>query len=153
MYIRYGRNPIPEIYDRNKSVVPGKGHLLQEGGHASIIAVGAMVASSLEAARTLSKKGIDVSVADMVSIKPLDTDLIRHLAGSSEVIITAEDHQIAGGLFGAVAEYLSVSCPRRIIPVGVQDRFGCSGTPEEVMVHCGLTAEAIAEKVEEALIN
>ncbi|MCD4708377.1 MAG: transketolase family protein [Candidatus Sabulitectum sp.] len=153
VYIRYGRNPIPEIYDRNKSVVPGKGHLLQEGGHASIIAVGAMVASSLEAARTLSKKGIDVSVADMVSIKPLDTDLIRHLAGSSEVIITAEDHQIAGGLFGAVAEYLSVSCPRRIIPVGVQDRFGCSGTPEEVMVHCGLTAEAIAEKVEEALIN
>ncbi|MCK5785835.1 MAG: transketolase family protein [Candidatus Sabulitectum sp.] len=153
VYIRYGRNPVPELYRRDESVVPGRGRLLREGKHASIIAVGAMVAIALEAAVMLSKKGIEVSVADMVSIKPLDTRLIKQLTDTSELIVTAEDHQITGGLFGAVSEYMSEKCPRRIIPVGVNDRFGCSGTPEEVMAHCGLTAEAIAGKVRTALNN
>lgn len=153
VYIRYGRNPVPEIYSRDESVVPGKGQLLREGRHASIIAVGSMVSVALEAAVLLSKKGIEVSVADMLSIKPLDTQLLDHLAGFSDLFVTAEDHQIAGGLFGAVSEYTSENCPKRIVPVGVNDRFGCSGTPEQVMMLCGLTAEVVSRKVEKALRN
>lgn len=153
VYIRYGRNPVAELYDRDKTVVPGRGRLLREGRHASIIAVGAMVAISIEAANMLSGKGIEVSVADMVSIKPLDIKLINYLSDVTELVVTAEDHQIAGGLFGAVSEYMSENCPRRIIPVGVNNRFGCSGTPEEVMANCGLTAAIIAGKVEKTLKN
>lgn len=151
VYIRYGRNPVAEIYNRDETVVPGRGRLLRQGRHASVIAVGAMVAQALDAAKILAKKGIEVSVADMVSIKPLDVQLLRYLSDVTELIITAEDHQITGGLFGAVSEYTSENCPGRVIPVGVNDRFGCSGTPEEVMTHCGLTAEAIVGKVEKAL--
>lgn len=151
VYIRYGRNPVAEIYNRDETVVPGRGRLLRKGRHASVIAVGAMVAQALDAAKILAKKGIEVSVADMVSIKPMDVQLLKYLSDVSELIITAEDHQITGGLFGAVSEYMSENCPGKVIPVGVNDRFGCSGTPEEVMTHCGLTAEAIVGKVEKAL--
>ncbi len=151
VYIRYGRNPVAEIYNRDETVVPGRGRLLRNGRHASIVAVGAMVTKALDAAEVLAKKGVEVSVADMVSIKPLDIQLLNYLSDLTELIITAEDHQITGGLFGAVSEYMSENCPGRIIPVGVNDRFGCSGTPEEVMTHCGLTAEAIVGKVEKAL--
>ncbi len=151
VYIRYGRNPVAELYNRDETVVPGRGRLLREGRHACIIAAGAMVATALEAADMLSKKGIEVSVADMTSIKPLDIQLLKYLSDITELVVTAEDHQITGGLFGAVSEYMSEHCPRRIIPVGVNNRFGCSGTPEEVMTHCGLTADAISGKVEKTL--
>ncbi len=151
VYIRYGRNPVAEIYNRDETVVPGRGRLLRNGRHASIVAVGAMVTQALDAAEILAKKGIEVSVADMVSIKPLDIQLLKYLSDLTELIVTAEDHQITGGLFGAVSEYMSENSPGRIIPIGVKDRFGCSGTPEEVMTVCGLTAEAIVGKVEKAL--
>jgi len=151
VYIRYGRNQIAELYNREESVVPGRGRLLRDGKHASIVAVGAMVAIALDAAGVLSKKGIEVSVVDMVSIKPLDIQLLQYLSDVTELIVTAEDHQIAGGLFSAVSEYMSENCPERIIPVGINDRFGCSGTPDQVMKHCGLTAEVIVEKVEKAV--
>jgi len=153
VYIRYGRNQVSELYNREESVVPGRGRLLRHGKHASVIAVGAMVAAALDAAGTLSRKGIEVSVVDMVSIKPLDIQLLQYLSDVTELIVTAEDHQIAGGLFGAVSEYMSENCPGRIIPIGINDRFGCSGSPDRVMKYCGLTAEAIVGKVEKAVKN
>lgn len=152
VYIRYGRNPVPQLYTEEKKVIPGKGNLLREGKHGSIIAVGAMVSKALEAARKLAEQGIMVSVADMVSIKPVDRELLDHLASASEAIVTAEDHQITGGLFGAVSEYYAQTKPVGIHPVGVKDRFGCSGTPEEVMECCGLTVKAIVKEVKKALI-
>jgi transketolase len=151
VYIRYGRNPVAEIYHREDIVVPGRGCILRHGKHASVMAVGAMVSVALQAAEALSKQGIEVSVADMVSVKPLDVQLVQYLQTVSEVIVTAEDHQQAGGLFGAITEYTSENCPGRIVPVGVADRFGCSGTPEEVMNCCGLSPNAIVEKVIKAL--
>ncbi len=151
VYIRYGRNPVPEIYSESKPVIPGKGHLLREGRHGSLIAVGAMVAKALEAAKILASEGIQVSVADMVSIKPLDSELMDYLLAQTGIFVTAEDHQIAGGLFGAVSEYCSQKKPAKITPVGVADRFGCSGTPEEVMKSCNLTALNIVEKLRKSL--
>ncbi len=151
VYIRYGRNPVPEIYSREDTVVPGRGRILRRGKHASVMAVGAMVSVALQAAEILAEQGIEISVADMVSVKPLDVQLVQYLQEISEVIVTAEDHQITGGLFGAISEYASENCPGRVVPVGVRDSFGCSGTPEEVMEHCGLTSTAIAERVKDAL--
>lgn len=151
VYIRYGRNPVPQIYTEDKRVIPGKGNLLREGVHASIIAVGAMVSKALEAAEVLSKEGIQVSVADMVSIKPLDTHLLDRLIENGGPCVTAEDHQVTGGLFGAVSEHYSQTRPTRIFPVAVKDRFGCSGTPDQVMVCCGLTSGTIVKEVRKAL--
>jgi len=151
VYIRYGRNPVPELYGADEAIEPGRGHLLREGRHASIVAVGAMVSKALDAAAQLTSRGIEVSVADMVSIKPVDGRLLDHLAGNAGLMVTAEDHQITGGLYGAVCEYLARRTPIRITPVGVNDRFGCSGTPEEVMTSCGLTVGAIVAGVEELL--
>lgn len=151
VYIRYGRNPVPDLYGTRKTVVPGRGNLLREGGDASVIAVGAMVSEALEAARMLSSRGIQISVADMVSVKPLDSGLMEHLTERGAPVITAEDHQVTGGLFGAVAEWCGANHPVRVSPVAVNDRFGCSGTPGEVMGMCGLTSAAIAEKVLKSL--
>ncbi len=151
VYIRYGRNPVPRVYNADKPVIPGRGNLLRQGDHGSIIAVGAMVSKALEAADILAAGGIQVSVADMVSIKPIDCHLLDHLAGISQAVVTAEDHQLAGGLFGAVSEYYSPRVPVRISPVGIDDRFGCSGTPEQVMEACGLTASAMVKGVEKLL--
>lgn len=151
VYIRYGRNPVPVIYPESKSVVPGKGHLLREGRHGALIAVGAMVTKALQAADILAAEGIHVSVADMVSIKPLDTRLMDYLTDQTEVFVTAEDHQIAGGLFSAVSEYCAQNTPVKITPVGVADRFGCSGTPDEVMKSCDLTACSIVKKLRKSL--
>ncbi len=151
VYIRYGRNPVPQVYTADKPVIPGRGNLLRQGNHGSIIAVGAMVSKALEAADMLAAEGIQVSVADMVSIKPLDEKLLTHLASQGGPLVTAEDHQVHGGLFGAVSEYLSRTDPVRIAPVAVMDRFGCSGTPEQVMECCGLTAQRMVEEVKRAL--
>ena len=151
VYIRYGRNPVAEIYHREDTVVPGRGRILRQGKHASVIAVGAMVSVALQAAEILSGEGIEIFVADMVSVKPLDVQLVQYLQDISEVIVTAEDHQKTGGLFGAISEYTAENCPGRVVPVAVVDSFGCSGTPEEVMGHCGLTSVAIVEKVKKAL--
>lgn len=151
VYIRYGRNPVPQLYTEEKEVIPGKGNLLREGRHASVIAVGAMVAKALKAAEILSGEGIQLSVADMVSVKPIDGTLLDHLAGNGGPCVTAEDHQVAGGLFGAVSEYFSRRGATRVLPVGVMDRFGCSGTPDEVMECCGLTTGTIVKEVRKAL--
>ena len=151
VYIRYGRNPVPQIYTEEKRVIPGKGHLLRDGKHASIVAVGAMVEKALRASEILSKDGIQVSVADMVSVKPLDKKLLDHLTANGAPFVTAEDHQVTGGLFGAISEYCSQNRPVRIYPVAVNDRFGCSGTPEQVMECCGLTTEIILKEVRKAL--
>ncbi len=151
VYIRFGRNPVPQIYDTEKTVKPGKGNLLRQGNNATIIAIGVMVHIALEAAEQLSKEGIEVSVVDMVSIKPLDTELLQNVVLSSSLVVTAEDHQITGGLFSAVSEHYSQHHPVRILPVAVQDQFGCSGTPEEVLQFCNLTSENIMIKVKTGL--
>jgi transketolase len=151
VYIRYGRNPVPEVYSRETPLIPGRGNLLREGPHASIVAAGAMVALALQAAELLAVDGIQVAVADMPSIKPLDEALLEELASRSPVMVTAEDHQVAGGLFGAIAEHLAGHRDIVVSPVGVRDRFGCSGTPGQVMASCGLTCEDIALKVKKNL--
>lgn len=152
VYIRFGRNPVPQIYSEDDAVVPGRGNLLRKGGDVTLVACGAMVAASLKAAEELSaEKGIEASVLDMVSVKPLDEELLFSEASRTGALVVAEDHQRIGGLFGAVAEKLIGEIPVRTVSVAMNDSFGTSGAPAEVRNKFGLTSRAIAERAEALL--
>lgn len=146
VYIRFGRNPIPQIYPETTPVELGRGRLLKEGSDILIVACGAMVSPALKAAEILKKGGVNATVIDMVSIKPLDEELLIEYAGISGAVVVAEDHQMAGGLFGAAAELLGRKCPVKLDSVSVQDSFGTSGEPASVLLKYHLTADAIVEK-------
>ena len=151
VYIRFGRNPVPQIYSSDDKVIIGKGNLLKDGSDVTLVACGAMVSLSIEAAAILRGKGISAGVIDMISVKPLDRELLVGQAGKTGAIVVAEDHQVTGGLFGAVAETLAQELPVRVDTVAMQNTFGTSGTPERVMEKYGLTAIAIAEKAQRML--
>jgi len=151
VYIRFGRNPVPRVYCADDKVSIGKGNLLKEGTDITLVACGAMVSLSIEAAAILRGKGISAGVIDMVSVKPLDRELLLGQAGKTGAVVVAEDHQVTGGLFGAVAEALALELPVPVDTVAMQNTFGTSGTPERVMEKYGLTAIAIAEKAQRML--
>ncbi len=132
-YMRTARNKTPVLYDgKEDDIQIGKGVVLREGSDVAIIACGVLVHESLEAAEKLSAEGINATVVDMHTIKPLDTDLIDSLAKKCGAIVTAEDHSIIGGLGGAVAEHVVSSTPVPIEKIGVHDRFGESAGAEEI---------------------
>lgn len=143
VYIRFGRNPVPQLYGSEHPLVPGRGNLLRPGRDVVIVACGAMVAPALEASETLLGKGIGAAVIDMVSVKPLDGALLMETTASAFGVVTVEDHQAAGGLGGTVAEFLAVNRPLPMRIMGVPDRFGESGTPEELAGLFGLSIEGI----------
>ena len=150
-YMRTARNKTPVMYDgREDEIKIGKGMILREGSDAAIIACGVMVSESIKAAEKLSEEGISVTVVDMHTLKPLDTNLIQSLVEKCGVIITAEDHSVIGGLGGAVAEYLSSNCPTPLERVGVNDRFGESGQPDEMLNLLGISSQHIQDAVKKA---
>jgi len=134
-YTRTARNKTPVIYDEQAAskLQIGKGAILAEGGDVAIIACGVMVSKALEAAESLSNSGINATVVDMHTIKPLDGALISSLAEKCGCFVTAEDHSVIGGLGGAVAEHLVENCPAPLERVGVSDHFGQSGDGDELL--------------------
>ncbi|MDO8638699.1 MAG: transketolase family protein [Candidatus Daviesbacteria bacterium] len=146
-YIRFPRSEVPVITSENSPFEIGKAQILREGQHVSIIATGEMVYFALLAARELEMSNISARVINMSTIKPLDTKVIQLAAEDTGAIVTVEDHQIAGGLGSAVAEYLSENFPVPIKMVGMKDKFGESGTPEELMQKYGLTVPEIIKAV------
>ncbi len=152
MYIRLGRSAVPTLLDENYDFKIGKGVVLKEGNDATIIACGIMVNEALIAAKTLQEENIDVRVINMSTIKPIDSELIIKAAKETKVIVTAEEHSIIGGLGSAVSEVVSENHPIMVKKVGVNDCFGESGTPAELLQKYGLTAENIVQKVKESLI-
>ncbi len=134
-YTRTARNKTPVIYDEKAAskLQIGKGEILTEGGDVAIIACGVMVSKALEAAESLSSNGINATVVDMHTIKPLDGKLISSLAEQCGCFVTAEDHSIIGGLGGAVAEHLAENCPAPLERIGVADHFGQSGDGDELL--------------------
>lgn len=152
VYIRLGRHKVPVVFDEEKyEFRPGKGVVLQEGGDVTIISTGIMVAQALEASKLLSEKGIKAKVVNIHTIKPLDEDLIIECAKETKAIITAEEHSIIGGLGSAVAEVVSAKFPVLVKRVGIKDRFGQSGTPEELLKLYNLTAEDIVSAAAELI--
>lgn len=149
-YLRLARDKTPVITTEDTPFEFGKGQVFYRPdglARVAIIATGSLVANAIRAARDLEKKGIKAIVANIHTIKPLDTKLVIALAKETRAIVTVEEHQIAGGLGGAVAETLSKTVPTRIEFVGVHDEFGQSGTPLQLIEHYGMGRDAIVAAV------
>ena len=146
-YVRLGRGAVEDVYDENYKFELGKGRVLKEGKKVALVATGMMVQEALKAAEILAKEDISVTVVDMPCIKPIDEELIEEIAKSHEFIITCEEHNVYGGLGSAVSEVASKKSPVRMEMIGMQDTFGESGTPNELLAKYGLNADHIVEKV------
>ena len=149
-YMRTARNKTPVLYDDvdESTIQIGKGIELRTGGDVAIIACGVLVSEALNAADILRQSGIEATVIDMHTIKPLDTELVDKVASRCGAIVTAEDHSIIGGLGGAVAEHLSSSSLTPLERVGVKDRFGESGQADEMLELMELNAPHIVKAVQ-----
>ncbi|QEK11457.1 transketolase family protein [Crassaminicella thermophila] len=151
VYSRFGRAAVPVIYDEDMEFEIGKGIEVKEGKDVTIIATGIMVAEALEARELLLKEGIKARVIDIHTIKPIDEEIIIKAAKETGAIVTAEEHNIIGGLGSAVAEVLTENKPVPMKRIGTKDTFGESGKPNELMEKYGLTAAHIAEAVKEVI--
>jgi transketolase len=151
VYIRLGRLSVPVIYDENEKFELGKGKLLKDGTDVSIIANGLMVQYALEAARLLEEESVNARVIDIHTIKPIDREIIIKAAKETGCIVTAEEHTIMGGFGSAVAEVVCSEYPVPVKMVGIMDKFGKSGKPNELFELYGLTAKNIAAKAIEAM--
>jgi transketolase len=155
-YVRIGRPNIPTIYSQKEAegMSVGGSTAFMEGSDATIFACGLMVYEALVAAKKLAEEnGLSVGVVDLYSVKPIDSDAIVKYAKTSGNVVTAEEHNIMGGLGGAVAEILGENHPTPMKRVGTMDTFGESGEDKELMIKYGLTANNIANKVLEVRSN
>ena len=144
-YMRFGRFACPIVTEGHKFEV-GKGKTLREGKDVTLIGTGYMTHLALEAAEELAAEGIDARVLNIHTIKPLDTELVIKAAKETGAIVTAEEHNVIGGLGSAVAEAVCEGCPVPVVRVGVEDKFGKSGKVPPLLEEYGLTAANIAAK-------
>ena len=151
VYLRTGRAPSPVLTKESDFFEIGKAGVLRQGKDATVIACGMMVAESLKAAELLHEEDIDVKVVNMHTIKPIDRGMIIQSANETGAIVSAEEHQMYGGLGGAVAEVLAQNCPVPMEMVAVQDAFGETGKPEELLKAYHLKDVDIAAAVKRAL--
>ena len=151
VYIRLGRSGVPVITTDDTPFEIGKGLVLKEGSDVTLIACGMMVSVALDAAELLAADGVSAAVIDMSSIKPIDRALISEWAKKTCAVVTAEEHNIIGGLGSAVAEVLVEEALVPMERVGVEDVFGESGTGAALVETYALTKEHIAEKAKKAI--
>jgi transketolase len=151
VYVRLGRSKVPVVFTGGCSFTIGRGATLLAGTDLTFVTTGLMTAQALAAAAILAEEGISARVVHLGTIKPLDIDLVLRAARETGAIVTAEEHSIIGGLGGAVCETLAESHPVPVERVGLRDVFGQSGTPEELLVHYGLTPAHLVEAAERVL--
>ncbi len=143
-YLRLAREGTPIFTTSKTPFEIGKAYVLSPGKDVTIIATGTMTYQALVAAEMLYKDGIDAEVIHCPTIKPLDATTVLQSIQKTRGVVTAEEAQIAGGLGGAIAEFMSEHCPRPLRRIGMRDEFGESGKPDELLEHFGLTAKHIA---------
>ena len=151
VYMRFGRLAVPRVFDESYQFKIGKGSVLTEGSDVTIVATGLMVNEALEAAKLLKNEGISARVVDMATIKPIDREILIDSAKKTGAIVTAEEHNVLGGLGGAVAEVICETVPVPVLRVGVEDVFGKSGPAVELLHIFGLDAAHIVEKAKQAV--
>ena len=151
VYMRLGRLAVPRIFDENYKFEIGKAVTLKEGTDVTVIATGLLVAEAVEAAKILESEGISVNLINMATIKPLDKEAVIAAAKKTGCIVTAEEHNIIGGLGSAVSEAVCEEYPVPVVKLGVEDTFGKSGPAVELLHLFGLDAEHIVEKAKLAL--
>jgi transketolase len=151
VYIRFGREPVPVITTETTPFIFGKACTMREGSDVSIIACGVMVSEALDAAEELSKNGIKARVINIHTIKPLDKEVIIQAAQETGAIVTAEEHQLFGGFGSAISEVVVQNHPVPMEFVGIEDTFGETGSPEQLMEAYHLTAKDIIQKVKQVM--
>lgn len=151
VYMRFGRLAVPRIFDESYKFEIGKAVTLKEGSDVTIIATGLMVNEALIAAEELSKEGISAEVINMHTIKPLDKDAIIKSAKKTGCIVTAEEHNVVGGMGDAVCDAVCSEYPVPVVKVGVEDTFGKSGPAVELLHIFGLDADNIVKKAKIAI--
>lgn len=152
MYLRLSRDVYPDLYEPGTRFELGKGNIVREGSDVTVIACGLMVHKAIEAAKIMESRGVSVRVVDMYSIKPIDAELIERCARETGAIVTAEEHNIYGGLGSAVAEVLAkcgAGAPTEF--VGVQDTFTESGKYGDLLAKYGLDAAGVVRSIEKVL--
>ncbi len=152
VYIRLAREKTPVVTTEDSPFEIGKAELLlqKNDGHqktVGILTTGTLAHEALLAAKQLNDEGVGVSVLHMATIKPLDTDALDVFIEQHDVLVTVEEHQIAGGFGSAIAEYVTQTQPKHILRIGVEDEFGQSGEPEELIAKYGMDAKSIVEKI------
>ncbi|HUT73820.1 MAG TPA: transketolase C-terminal domain-containing protein [Armatimonadota bacterium] len=151
-YVRFGREPIPVITEEQTPFTLGRAETFRPGDDLSIIACGYMVSEALKAAETLQQEDqVSARVINLHTVKPIDRAAIARAAAETGAIVTAEEHQVMGGFGSAVAEVAAAECPVPMRLVGIQDRFGESGEPEELLEAFGCCAGAIVAAAREVL--
>ncbi|MDI6871063.1 MAG: transketolase family protein [Bacillota bacterium] len=150
-YVRFGREKTPVITAPDTPFELGKAAVFREGSDISLIANGYMVSQCLLAADELAKEGISARVINLHTLKPLDREAIVKAAQETGAIVTAEEHQLIGGLGAAVAEVVAEECPVPMAMIGIRDQFGESGSPEELLKLHGLTAGNVAQTARKLL--
>ena len=153
VYVRLARAKFPVILPEDYEFKLGKASVLAEGSDVSVFACGVMVSAALEARDELAKEGISVEVVNVSTIKPLDADTISSSAKKTGLVVTAEEHQVSGGLGSAVCELLSENHPTRVVRVGVHDRFGQSGPANKLLAEYGLDAAGMVAAIRKAVAN
>ncbi|MBD3217758.1 MAG: transketolase family protein [candidate division Zixibacteria bacterium] len=151
LYIRFGRENVPVVTDKDTPFEFGKGVVYRDGGDIAILACGVMLYEALEAAHELERDGIDTRVINIHTVKPIDETIIIKAASECGAIVTAEEHQVYGGFGSAVAEVIAKNNPVPMEFIGVQDSFGRSGPPEELMKAYHLKAKDIIGAVKRVL--
>ena len=153
VYLRFGRPKVPNFTEENQKFEIGKALSLLKGNDITIIATGHLVWEALEAAKFLKEININAEVINIHTIKPLDQDAILKSVSKTKCIVTAEEHMLNGGLGDSVAQLLSRELPTPLEMVGVNDTFGESGTPRQLMEKYGLTSEDIIKAVKKVILR
>jgi len=152
VYIRLSRMNVPVVYGEDYKFDVNKAVVLRQGADVTLVASGDILSEVIKAAEILAKQGIDAEVINVPVIKPLDGQTIINSVNKTKLAVTIENHSINGGLGSAVCELLSENAPAKVLRIGVNDCFGQSGTPGELLKYYGLDAESIAKKVIELRI-
>ena len=147
VYIRISRNNLPDIYSNDYKFNLNKAIVLKEGKDLTLISNGDVLSEAILAGEILAQKGIDAEIISMPVIKPFDCDTVINSARKTGFVVTVENHSIIGGLGSAVSEVLSEKLPSRVLRIGMNDEFGQSGTPSELLKHYKLDAESIAKRI------
>ena len=150
-YVRLGRAAVPVIYDEDMDFEIGKGITVKDGNDVAIIATGIMVNEAVIAAEQLAAEGISARVIDIHTIKPIDEEIIVKAAKETKGIVTAEEHSVIGGLGSAVAEVTAKEAPAKVKMIGIKDKFGQSGKPNQLMEAYEITAADIVKACKELL--
>ena len=153
VYLRLTRQKLKPLHDKNYKFQYGKGDVLRVGRDVALLATGGVVANTLEAANILSKEGIEAEVVNIHTIKPIDEELIAKLAGRMGKFVTVEDHNVLGGLGGAVAEVLTKTKPAQLLKIGVQDVYAESGSPEALYTKYRLDTQGILRQIQTFLLK